>query len=80
MDIFLFVCLLFVFYNGFRLWLTLYKDGFQGMGNPQQQSVWVEVQVQRHVSGDGGLRRGHEEVDGGLSGQPGAPLKKKKWD
>lgn len=46
------------------------------MGNPQQKSARVEVQVQRHVPGDGGLRRGQEEVDGGLSGQPGASLTK----
>lgn len=44
------------------------------MGNPEQQPVRVEVQVQRHVPGDGGLRCGQEEVDGGLSGQPGASL------
>lgn len=50
-------------------------DGFQRMGDPQQQSVRVEAQVQRHVPGDGGLRSGQEEVDGGLSGEPGASLK-----
>lgn len=52
-------------------------DGFQRVGDPQQQSVGVEGQVQRHVPGDGGLRCGQEEVDGGLSGQPGASLKHK---
>lgn len=52
-------------------------DGFQRMGDPQQQSVRVEGQVQRHVSGYGGLRSGQEEVDGGLSGKPGASLQHK---
>lgn len=56
---------------------TLYVDGFQRMGDPQQQSVRVEGQVQRHVSGYGGLRSGQEEVDGGLSGKPGASLQHK---
>lgn len=51
--------------------------GFQRVGDPQQQSVRVEGQVQRHVPGDGGLRCGQEEVDGGLSGEPGTSLKHK---
>lgn len=54
---------------------TLYEDGFQRMSDPQQHSVRVEGQVQGHVSGDGGLRRGQQEVDRGLSGEPGASLK-----
>lgn len=52
-------------------------DGFQRMGDPQQQSVRVEGQVQRHVPGNGGLRSGQEEMYRGLSGEPGASLKHK---
>lgn len=52
-------------------------DGFQRVGDPQQQPVRVEGQVDRHVPGDGGLRCGQEEVDRGLSGEPGASLKHK---
>lgn len=52
----------------------MYEDGFQWMCDPQQQSVRVEGQVKRHVPGDGGLRGGEEEVDGGLSGKPGSSL------
>lgn len=55
--------------------LTLYVDGFQRMGDPQQQSVRVEGQIQRHVPSYGRLGCGQEEVDGGLSGEPGASLK-----
>lgn len=56
--------------------LTLNQDGFQRMSDPQKQSVRAEVHVQRHVPEDGGLGSGQEKVEGGLSGQPAAPLKK----
>lgn len=56
---------------------TLYLDGFQRMGDPQQQSVRVEGEVHRHVPGDRWLRCGQEEVDRGLSGEPGVSLKRK---
>lgn len=37
----------------------------------------AEIHIQRHVPEDGGLGSGQEKVEGGLSGQPAAPLKKK---
>lgn len=45
------------------------------MGHLEEQPVGAEGQVQRHVPGDGGLGGGQEEVEGGLSGEPGATLK-----
>lgn len=53
---------------------TLYVDGFQRTRDPQQKPAGVKGQVQGHVSGDGGLRSGQEEVDGGLSGKPETSL------
>lgn len=47
------------------------------MSNPQKQSVRAEIHIQRHVPEDGGLGSGQEKVEGGLSGQPAAPLEKK---
>lgn len=47
------------------------------MSNPQKQSVRAEIHIQGHVPEDGGLRGGQEKVEGGLSGKPAAPLKKK---
>lgn len=55
-------------------------DGFQRMVDLEQQSVRVEGQVQRHVPCYGRLGSGQEEVDGGLSGEPGASLKNRMWE
>lgn len=54
---------------------TLYVEGFQRMGDLQQQSVRAEGQVQGHVPGYWRLRSGQKEVDIGFPGDPGASLK-----
>lgn len=53
---------------------TLYLDGFQWMGDSEQNSVRVDDQVDRHIPGNGRLRGGKQEVNGGVSWEPGTFL------